>query len=91
MADTIILKVDLQNEEQVISGLQNLDKLADKLRNNPITLKVDASTLNTMKQILSLFQNAADAAEKFTTQQNKAADAAAKQALQFAATLCRAG
>lgn len=80
MADTIILKVDLQNEEQVISGLQNLDKLADKLRNNPITLKVDASTLNTMKQILSLFQNAADATEKFTTQQNKAADAAAKQA-----------
>lgn len=80
MADTIILKVDLQNESQVVSGLQNIDKLADKLRNNPITIKVDASALNTMRQILSLFQNAADAAEKFTTQQNKAADAAAKQA-----------
>lgn len=80
MADTIILKVDLQNESQVVSGLQNIDKLADKLRNNPITIKVDASALNTMRQILSMFQNAADAAEKFTTQQNKAADAAAKQA-----------
>ena len=79
MADTIILKVNLQNEEQVIAGLQNIDKLADKLRNKPITIKIDTSALDTMRQIISLFQKAADAAEKFTTQQNKAADAAAKQ------------
>lgn len=79
MADTIILKVNLQNEEQVIAGLQNIDKLADKLRNKPITIKIDSSALDTMGQIISLFQKAADAAEKFTTQQNKAADAAAKQ------------
>lgn len=79
MADTIILKVNLKNEEQVIAGLQNIDKLADKLRNKPITIKIDTSALDTMRQIISLFQEAAEAAEKFTTQQNKAADAAAKQ------------
>lgn len=79
MADTIILKIDLQNEAQVIAGLQNIDKLADKLRSNPVTIRVDTSALNAMGQMGSQTQKAADAAEEFTTQQNKAADAAAKQ------------
>lgn len=50
MADTIILKIDLQNEAQVIAGLQNIDKLADKLRSNPVTIRVDTSALNTMEK-----------------------------------------
>lgn len=79
MADTIILKVDLQNEAQVVSGLQNIDKLADKLRGNPVTIKVDTSALNTMGQMSSQTQKAADAAEKLALQQSKTTVTAEKQ------------
>lgn len=79
MADTIILKIDLQNEAQVIAGLQNIDKLADKLRGNPVIIKVDTSALNTMGQMGSQTQKAADATEELAMQQNKSADATEKQ------------
>ena len=79
MADTIILKIDLQNEAQVIAGLQNIDKLADKLRGNPVTIKVDTSALNTMGQMSSQTQKAADAAEKLALQQSKTTATSAKQ------------
>lgn len=79
MADTIILKIDLQNEAQVIAGLQNIDKLADKLRGNPVTIKVDTSALNTMGQMSSQTQKAADAAEKLALQQSKTTVTVAKQ------------
>ena len=71
MADTIILKIDLQNEAQVIAGLQNIDKLADKLRSNPVTIRVDTSALNTMGQMGSQTQKAADAAAKQKQEQDK--------------------
>lgn len=79
MADTIILKIDLQNEAQVIAGLQNIDKLADKLRSNPVTIRVDTSALNTMGQMGSQTQKAADAAEKLALQQSKTTVTAEKQ------------
>lgn len=79
MADTIILKIDLQNEAQVIAGLQNIDKLADKLRSNPVTIRVDTSALNTMGQMGSQTQKAADAAEKLASQQSKTTVTAGKQ------------
>ena len=79
MADTIILKIDLQNEAQVIEGLKNIDKLADKLRGNPVTIKVDTSALNTMGQMSSQTQKAADAAEKLALQQSKTTVTAEKQ------------
>lgn len=79
MADTIILKIDLQNEAQVIEGLKNIDKLADKLRGNPVTLKVDTSALNTMGKISSQTQKAVDATEKLALQQSKTAAATTKQ------------
>lgn len=79
MADTIILKIDLQNEAQVIEGLKNIDKLADKLRGNPVTIKVDTSALNTMGKISSQTQKAADAAEKLALQQSKTTVTVAKQ------------
>lgn len=79
MADTIILKIDLQNEAQVIAGLQNIDKLADKLRSNPVTIRVDTSALNTMGQMGSQTQKAADAAEKLAMQQSKTTVTAEKQ------------
>lgn len=79
MADTIILKIDLQNEAQVIAGLQNIDKLADKLRSNPVTIRVDTSALNTMGQMGSQTRKTAEATEKLVAQQSKATSTTAKQ------------
>ena len=67
MADTIILKIDLQNEAQVIAGLQNIDKLADKLRSTPIKLKLDGVT----KEALA-FAKAQEQAAKAQAQATKA-------------------
>lgn len=82
MADTIILKVNLQNEEQVIAGLQNIDKLADKLRNTTIKLKLDGAT----KEALA-FARAQEEAAKAQAQAAKAqAESAKAQAQASAAT-----
>lgn len=82
MADTIILKIDLQNEAQVIAGLQNIDKLADKLRSTPIKLKLDGVT----KEALA-FAKAQEQAAKFQAQEAKSANQrAAAEAKEAAAT-----
>ena len=80
MADTIILKIDLQNEAQVIEGLKNIDKLADKLRGNPVTIKVDTSALNTMGQMSSQTQKAAAKQAAAQDKSNKAMKDGAKSA-----------
>ena len=80
MADTIILKIDLQNEAQVIAGLQNIDKLADKLRSTPIKLKLDGVT----KEALA-FAKAQEQAAKAQAQAAKAHAQDAKAQAQAAA------
>lgn len=79
MADTIILKIDLQNEAQVIEGLKNIDKLADKLRSTPIKLKLDGVT----KEALA-FAKAQEQAAKAQAQVAKAQAQAAKAQAQEA-------
>ena len=79
MADTIILKIDLQNEAQVIAGLQNIDKLADKLRSNPVTIRVYTSALNTMGQMGSQTRKTAEATEELVAQQSKVTSTTTKQ------------
>lgn len=82
MADTIILKVDLQNEAQVIAGLQNIDKLADKLRSTPIKLKLDGVT----KEALAFAKAQAQAAKAQEQAAKAQAQATKAQAQAAAAT-----
>ena len=80
MADTIILKVYLQNESQVIAGLQRIDQLAAKLRNTPITIQINSSALAALNQLNNGAKQAASSTAGLITQQNNAAAAAKKQA-----------
>ena len=54
MADTIILRVDLQNEAAVISGLSKIDQVANQLRNKTITINVKGNADTVSKSVIQL-------------------------------------
>lgn len=61
MAETIILRVELQGEETVLASLNQIDSIASALANKPIALNISGNVRN----ITSELQNAAKQAENF--------------------------